>query len=499
MAPHCIVAVSLLAFASAEVRQLSYAKIAGYEPGSDVTQHNRLDLDQQEMEKFLGLTTPDFVKAKAIYNTGAHSGAYARMTVSALSANLNKSAAVVQASNSAATGYAKSAKAQGSTQVDVTYTSTCIDNQASASYSIAGCYKTTGEVTAGGSLNMGTPSAVSNKYRNLAGFSTAAGAKMAGQATFEKFKAYYVNPDYGHRYVTAALDGSGAFTNKAAVVRVEGTKKGSAYMNVWMYVVREFEDALDDCKAGCVNCNDDPVHAWDEGVAFYTGSLQGAEATAGAGSGKMLYALANKRCKNYNTCGASGTAATGNSKVNIDILTQFKLGQAKLLAGKCSEIGPIRDAIIKLMTVPLVQGALRYAYKVANQQGGDKEKAEGAVFSAAVLPLVHSCSAAAATTISNNMKVDAAAPMSGGYAAVKQAFESTYTCLGITCAQVGGLIVTGTTYHTGAEPCGAGATTTTGTGTATTTTTGTQSVSSTSAIAFSKVLIMIAAFTFAAY
>ncbi len=30
-------------------RSLSYAQIAGYEPGSDVQQHNQLDLDQQEL------------------------------------------------------------------------------------------------------------------------------------------------------------------------------------------------------------------------------------------------------------------------------------------------------------------------------------------------------------------------------------------------------------------------------------------------------------------
>lgn len=38
-------------------------------------------------------------------------------------------------------------------------------------------------------------------------------------------------------------------------------------MNVWMYAIRELEDALDDCNEGCTieNCNDDPVKAWDEG------------------------------------------------------------------------------------------------------------------------------------------------------------------------------------------------------------------------------------------
>lgn len=31
----------------------------------------------------------------------------------------------------------------------------------------------------------------------------------------------------------------------------EAIKKGTAYMNVWMYVIREMEDAYDDCIKGC--------------------------------------------------------------------------------------------------------------------------------------------------------------------------------------------------------------------------------------------------------
>jgi hypothetical protein len=41
------------------------------------------------------------------------------------------------------------------------------------------------------------------------------------------------------------------------------------------------------------------------------------------------------------------------------------------------------------------------------------------------------------------------------FAAVKSALESTYGCLGITCADVGGVIDDGTgTYKVGAAPCG---------------------------------------------
>ena len=111
-------------------------------------------------------------------------------------------------------------------------------------------------------------------------------------------------------------------------------------------------------------------------------------------------------------------------------------------AWACGSVRPLVDQIVSLMTVPLVQGALRYAYK--NSQAGDgmatpKNAAEGATFSAAVLPLVHHCN-------TDNLKfglfpdgVNATGSYSD-FAAVKAAFEDVYACLGITCAQVGGLI-----------------------------------------------------------
>merc|ERR1711869_90535 len=79
----------------------------------------------------------------------------------------------------------------------------------------------------------------------------------------------------------------------------------------------------------------------------------------------------------------------------------------------------------------------------------------GAAFSAAILPRIHACDATAAKTISDNMNMEIAenARMSAGFAAVKEAFEATYTCLGMTCAHVGGLIIDGTEYYEGAGPC----------------------------------------------
>ena len=135
----------------------------------------------------------------------------------------------------------------------------------------------------------------------------------------------------------------------------------------------------------------------------------------------------------------------------------FPQGRDLLHEGRCSEVRAVVDQIVSITTVPLVQGTLRYAWKVGQIGGVDnkpsdqtaKNAAEGSTFAAAVLPLVHACDAAAAETVSDHMKFGAAVydKTTGAFvsgtkpdtAAVKAALESTYTCLGITCADVGGL------------------------------------------------------------
>jgi hypothetical protein len=88
-----------------------------------------------------------------------------------------------------------------------------------------------------------------------------------------------------------------------------------------------------------------------------------------------------------------------------------------------------------------VQGTLRYAYKIGlvPSDRSVKNAAEGSTFSAAVLPLVANCNPTAAETVSNEMKFGVYPSTFPDFAAVKSALESTYSCLGITCAQVGGL------------------------------------------------------------
>ena len=200
-----------------------FAPIAGYLPGSDVVEHNRIDLDQKAMA--VALAAGDYAAATKWYTQGGNS------------------------------------------------------------------------MKAGGA-------------RTLRGFSTSAEKKMYEDCAgcpykhYSMYYEYYGDFDYADKWVSSALGGVAASFSSGRggadfgavsdlATRSEAAIKGSAYMAAWMYAIREFEDAIDDC-IGCEDglCNehssDASVHAWDEGVAFYAGSLEG---PAGSAEGVMAYRL----------------------------------------------------------------------------------------------------------------------------------------------------------------------------------------------------------------
>ena len=254
--------------------------------------------------------------------------------------------------------------------------------------------------------------------------------------------------------------------------RVELVKKGIAYQGVWMYAVHKFETAIADCLKGTTADVNSAKLNWDKGMAYYVGSQEGT--TTGASTGNLLYNLAQKRCEDFGTCASgadSSTKAAANTRV-IDLATD---GMAYFVHSQLSCADPQLDTIfrniVSQMTVPLVQGMLKYAWKADPAQSGGscatdsgkneaavsstcaKSWAEGWAFAAAVLPQVHKCDATAATTIRANLDVaSTTGPMKDGVAAVKTAIESVYDCLGISCTDVGEYQASGSVF-TGMSKC----------------------------------------------
>ena len=231
---------------------------------------------------------------------------------------------------------------------------------------------------------------------------------------------------------------------------IEVVAKVSAYLGVAMYALREMEDAIDDCVSGDTKRNADSVQALDEAVAFYTGSLEG---TDGSTDGVFVHALAEKRCADFKTCGANGDQITGNAKVNINIFSHFSQMKSNIASRNCEAARLDKEAIAKQLFVPMIQGTIRYAYKQSQPDTNTKAEAEGAAFAAAVLPIVAKCNEDAAATIFEEMKPGSS--NTAKFESVKQAFESNYGCMGISCADVGGLYDgAASKYYDGASPCG---------------------------------------------
>merc|ERR1719515_212138 len=223
-------------------------KIAGYLPATSVVKHSKIDLDMKEISDAVG-NSFDFTQAKFVYQNGG--GGLC-------------------------------------TQADI---DAAVDGDSCTG-------KTTNDAK-------GNSVKGSGAIRTLQGFATSGAAKMSTEKWWNVYKNYWGDDNYADTYAMAALDGTGATAGKSNVMRAELVKKGIAYQAVWMYVLHEFEDAIMDCLSGNIFDNEastvggDSPHAWDEGWAFYAGSLEG---TDGSGSGQMIHQLAEKRCADFGTC-----------------------------------------------------------------------------------------------------------------------------------------------------------------------------------------------------
>lgn len=342
--------------------------------------------------------------------------------------------------------------------------------------------------------------------RTLAGFSTDAFQEMwnctnCPYKTFNKFVEYYGAPDYGDKMIKAAFNaeqtefryGSLDFTNEPKTSRCgkngrhlllsslsdesvltplclhasEAVKIAAKFVNVWMYVIRMMEYALDRCEEPCKKpgnvlydqralCDDSPVRAWDQAVAFYAGSLEG---DSGVGEGLLLFDLADRMCPRFLSCGDDADLRFGVSYVNNMVINEFMNGQVHVLKRDCQAVRQSKNQIEKLMAVPLIQATLLNTYEQSYSQGRTPEEdsrmaVESAIYAATVLPLVHDCSPKDADVIYQNFRFGGEnnETVTPDYKSVKEAFERNYKCMGVACKAVGG-IWNGREYFPYADPC----------------------------------------------
>jgi len=329
----------------------------------------------------------------------------------------------------------------------------------------------------------------SGVVRNFKGFSVN-GCKQKGEHYFDIYNKYWVSKgltdcQYADDIMQAAFDGtqvsstgfefSGAVTGSDAF-RSQAIKKGVLYLNVFMYTIWEMQDAINNCSHVCrddagmmcsctqyecvsVYTSDDTEwKAWDEAVAFYTGSLEGTERGGvnglDSGTAQMMFTLAEKRCKDFGTCTADydENPIAGYSEVNNAIFMQFEMMKAWIIPSSISSarhcdaerratwyIG--KDEIVRLMIVPMLQGVLRYLYETDSrvEPGGatDKEVGDLWAFVTGILPMIHEADPnVAADLYTYTWGQDTS---NDNFTSLKTKLESTYDKLGIKCEDIGAL------------------------------------------------------------
>ena len=241
---------------------------------------------------------------------------------------------------------------------------------------------------------------------------------------------------------------------------LEALRLTTKYMHVWMYTIGTLQQAISKCYVDCGRrCDDMPIREWDEAAAYYIGSL---EKETGEGKGYLLYDLADRTCATFRTCSkndAQGYAdAIGTASVNKEIILEFQIGQHYLFKRQCDKANAVKERIVRLMRVPLVQATLFMAYmrhtyfEDDNDDDAATDELKSATLAATILPIIHYCNQTDAATIFQNMQLKASSNRTVDFVAVKQAFENNYECMGITCEDVGGVWESGD-YGQFASPC----------------------------------------------
>ncbi len=201
-------------------------------------------------------------------------------------------------------------------------------------------------------------------YRTLMGFADASGKNHA-------YDAYYGADGSWNDFVSAAIDGTGAFEGESDTVRDQAVEKGIQNGVMTAYAIHELNAAIIKAEAGNWGA-DDAQHAWDEGWAFYHGPDDSNHDYDGCGP----YATAAKRGGNFGTGDAT----------NIATLAAMNAGLTALQNEDMQGVVDARDEVLKNIVIVYSQASVRYASKMTDDLAAgdtsdyDKHQAEGHAF-----------------------------------------------------------------------------------------------------------------------
>ena len=218
-----------------------------------------------------------------------------------------------------------------------------------------------------------------------------------------------------------------SFVNK---VFNEGTvaKDAAVALNLWMVIVHKLYQAVRDCKSNMEDSNYDAggVLSLDEAVAFWIGESQ---MTGDPYSGHLLYALAEDMGARFNQ------DESGQSEVNKKVLTLFNEAKDQItFSNACTvtsntseKLKHIVDSMVSVMVIPLMQSLIHFMFK------NDRSRVQ--LYATAVVPLIAGCNSVTYSQLQNLLIENEF--KASTFDQVMYLLQDSYSCLGITCDDVG--------------------------------------------------------------
>lgn len=283
---------------------------------------------------------------------------------------------------------------------------------------------------------------------------------------FQKYVDYYGTPDYADQWIRAFFEGTSTdmlrgnrddwrsefrFSNTPHA-RAEAITTATLAMSTWMAFVNRLEDVVGMGCSACPTCdgtqNQRNLRELEKAVALYVGTepcllrFYGDVSRVDFSDSKLsgLCGLAGREGNPF-----SESLNFAGTNVNEEILTRIELVSKDLSAGLCQPAMEKVEEIQNYMAVPLLQGMIRSAYMLAEDdfyssdlsfEEQDLYLGRAEAYTAAVLPLVHACDAEAAEYLHREMFLE---NRPGDYKDIQSAVTAVLPCLGLTENDLGGI------------------------------------------------------------
>jgi hypothetical protein len=274
-------------------------------------------------------------------------------------------------------------------------------------------------------------------YYSIAEFAIASSRKNA-EPYYSAFVSYHNDPKYADTLIRDTLDGVGKWDNsKSTSERSAIITEASAFLVLYLHLIAQINDAVNNCKNIDKDGEYDLTHPWDEVAALLIGSLEGMEegGSLDVQDGQLIWGLATRRGFQFQTLNREGYA-TANSQLE-DLLFA---GRGELDALECGMLEKTAEHIKRLSLVPLMQSVLRYAIQNEKQPADtySTDLALGEVYALAIIPIVQIYDPAAATVLEENMLLQPGVkPVGDGVQAVANALGAAATSIGLSSRELG--------------------------------------------------------------